>query len=227
VIERLLPSSVATAAAFDDPPGPATARLYPEEAAVVADAVESRQREFATVRNCARQALADLGLPPSPLLPDPRGAPRWPPGVVGSMTHCPGYRAAAVATTTAPAATTTVVALGIDAEPNAPLPEGVLDAVASAEERASVARLLREHPDVRWDRLLFSAKESVFKVWYPLNRHTPGFDEAAVHLSPKDGRFTAQLLTPGPRVFGRQLQRLNGRWLSRSGLLLTAITVWQ
>ncbi|MGH3628882.1 MAG: hypothetical protein ACRDRL_15780, partial [Sciscionella sp.] len=27
--------------------------------------------------------------------PPKRGAPAWPPGVVGSITHCAGYRAAA------------------------------------------------------------------------------------------------------------------------------------
>jgi hypothetical protein len=41
-------------------------RLQQDGAAVVADAVESRQREFATLRDRARQALADLGLPPFP-----------------------------------------------------------------------------------------------------------------------------------------------------------------
>lgn len=84
-----------------------------------------RQREFATARSCARTALARLGVPPVPVLASPRGAPRWPAGVVGSITHCDGYRAAAVAYTR------DVVSLGIDAEPDEPLPnDGTLGPIA-------------------------------------------------------------------------------------------------
>ncbi|MEU5030950.1 hypothetical protein [Streptomyces milbemycinicus] len=37
--------------------------LYPEEEAVVTAAMETRRREFATGRRCARSALAGLGYP--------------------------------------------------------------------------------------------------------------------------------------------------------------------
>ncbi|WP_158717200.1 4'-phosphopantetheinyl transferase family protein [Streptomyces sp. NRRL F-4474] len=77
-------------------------------------AVAARRREFATVRRCARQSLAALGIPPMPLLPGERGAPLWPRGTVGSMTHCLGYRAAAAARADE------ITALGIDAEPHQP-----------------------------------------------------------------------------------------------------------
>ncbi|WP_306332212.1 4'-phosphopantetheinyl transferase [Streptomyces sp. KL109B] len=70
--------------------------LSRQEEALIARAVPKRRNEFTTVRACAHDALAGLGLAPVPLLPDERGAPGWPPGVVGSMTHCPGYGAAAV-----------------------------------------------------------------------------------------------------------------------------------
>ncbi|MXM68985.1 hypothetical protein GR925_37740 [Streptomyces sp. HUCO-GS316] len=61
-------------------------------------AVDGRPREFATGRACARRALEALGVAePGPVLREPGGAPWWPPGVRGSITHCPGYRAAAVA----------------------------------------------------------------------------------------------------------------------------------
>ncbi|WP_423832395.1 hypothetical protein [Streptomyces manipurensis] len=70
-----------------------------------------RRAQFATARACARRALAGLGREPVALLPGPGGAPQWPSGVVGSITHCEGYRAAVAA----PAGV--VAALGIDAEP--------------------------------------------------------------------------------------------------------------
>jgi len=94
VIERILPPGVASAEAFGDPPD---ASLLPGEDEVVALAVEKRRREFTTARSCARAALAKIGVPPVAIPSGPRGAPEWPPGVVGSITHCAGYRAAAVA----------------------------------------------------------------------------------------------------------------------------------
>lgn len=192
--------------------------LFPEETAHVARSVEKRRREFTTVRACARHALAVLGYPPTPLVPTRQGAPTWPAGVVGSMTHCDAYRAAAVAHSRE------VIALGIDAEPNDPLPDGVLDIVATHEELRVLAELGARHPKVNWDRLLFSAKESLFKTYSPLTGRWLGFKEAVV-TPMTDGSFTARLLAPGPRVGDRRLIDFSGRWLVREGLVITAISV--
>lgn len=198
---------------------PADPFLFPEEADTVARAVDKRRREFATVRQCARTALAELGVPPVPILPGAKGAPRWPDGIVGSMTHCAGYRAAAVARSAA------VASLGIDAEPAAPLTDtDVLKLVSDETERAALADLGARHPGVPWDRLLFSAKESVYKTWFPLTGRWLGFDEARVRLDP-DGSFTAALLVPGPTVAGRELAGFEGNWLIRDGIAVTAIVL--
>ena len=69
--------------------------LLPEEEQIVAHAVESRRREYAAVRSCARACLGRLGYRRVPILPGVGGAPSWPAGVLGSMTHCAGYAAAA------------------------------------------------------------------------------------------------------------------------------------
>jgi 4'-phosphopantetheinyl transferase EntD len=216
LLKEIVPSRVACAEAFGDA---RDAVLFPAEEAVVAGAVPMRRREFATARFCARRALAELGVAPAPLLPGPRGAPSWPAGVVGSITHCAGYRASAVASRAR------MVTVGIDAEPDAPLPPGVLDVVASAEERAWVRTLSRTDPRVCWDRLLFSVKESVFKAWYPLARSWLGFEQAHVTVDPARNRFAARLLVPGPRLDGRELAGFAGRWVVRNGLVLTAVTL--
>ncbi|MDJ0461604.1 hypothetical protein [Streptomyces sp. H27-C3] len=126
MIEQILPPDVAVSEAFDDL---ADAPLFPEEAAVVRNAVDSRKREFATARMCARRALADMGLPAVPVLPGEGGAPHWPETVVGSLTHTRGYRAAVLGRRTH------FATLGIDAEPHAPLPDGVIDVTALPAER--------------------------------------------------------------------------------------------
>jgi 4'-phosphopantetheinyl transferase EntD len=216
VIGDILPPEVAVEEAFGDLPDVV---LYPDEEAVVANAVEKRRREFATVRGCARAALAKLGLPPTPIVPGLRGAPQWPSGVVGSITHCAGYRASAVARDQ------DIITIGLDAEPHDRLPDGVLGAVASDAEQARLAALSAATPSVCWDRMLFSAKESVYKAWFPLARRWLGFEEAAIDFDPVGRTFTARLLVEGPVVNGAVLTGFDGRWLVSDGLIVTAIVI--
>lgn len=216
MIASLLPDSVATSECRDDP---AEAFLLPGEEVAVARAVTRRRREYTTVRHCARQAMAALDLPAAPILPGPRRGPVWPEGVVGSMTHCAGYRAAAVARAT------DVVSLGIDAEEHAPLPETVDTLVSLPEERDRLRALAVSHPRVEWHRVLFSAKESVYKTWFPLTGRWLGFEDARLRFDPHAGTFTAELLVPGPVVDGVPVPAFAGRWLVRDGLVLTAIVL--
>jgi 4'-phosphopantetheinyl transferase EntD len=215
VIEKLMPAGVASRDTFVDVP---ESTMFPEEAERVSKAVDKRRREFATVRNCAREAFAELGIPPVALLPGERGAPQWPEGVIGSMTHCAGYRAAVVARTT------DIHSLGIDAEPHAPLPDGVLGMISLAEEKTMLAARTAADSSVHWDRMLFCAKETVYKAWYPLARKWLGFEEASIVLAP-DGTFTAKLLVPGPTVDGAEVAGFTGRWIIGDGLVITAIVL--
>jgi 4'-phosphopantetheinyl transferase EntD len=216
-MDDLVPSGVAVAEAFrdrDDEP------VFPGEEFVVARSVDSRRREFVTARRCARAALAALGIPAAPILPGPKHEPVWPGGVVGSITHCAGYRGAAVARRSA------LASVGIDAEPHAPLPEGVLEAIITPAERPRLAGLAERHPARCWDRLLFSAKESVYKAWFPLTRRMLGFDEADLVVDVAAGTFSARLLVPGTRVDGAPaLTGFTGRFLFEGALVLTAVTV--
>ena len=75
---------------------PADLAPLPEEEPLIARSVPKRRNEFVTVRHCARVAMEQLGVPPSPILKGEKGEPQWPRGVVGSLTHCEGYRAAVV-----------------------------------------------------------------------------------------------------------------------------------
>jgi enterobactin synthetase component D / holo-[acyl-carrier protein] synthase len=216
VIERILPAAAVAIEAGDDERGGA---LFPEEEALVARAVEKRRREFAGGRDCAHRALARLGAPAGPVLAGARGEPVWPAGVVGSITHCRGYRACAVA----PAID--LAALGIDAEPHEPLPRGLVERVAGVAEREAVAELARAESAIAWDRLLFSAKESAYKAWYPLAERRLGFEDAVLSIDPVGGTFAARLLVPGPRLAGAEVRGFDGRWLVAEGLILTAIAV--
>jgi 4'-phosphopantetheinyl transferase EntD len=224
LLAGLVPAAAVAVETFHDDP---EAQLFPAEEALLARAVNKRRREFATGRACARRALTQLGVPPSPLLPGPDREPRWPIGIVGSITHCDGYRAAVVARSR------DLLSVGIDAEPNGPLPEGVLDRVSLAAERAWLRAQSEREPAVHWARLLFCAKEAVYKTWFPLAHRWLGFEDAEITLAPAtdgdgppSGAFDARLLVSGPVVpGGGRLARMHGRYVVERGLVVTAIAL--
>lgn len=216
MIGEILP---ACAAAVESRTDVDDAQLHPEEERVLGQAVEKRRREFTTARVCARQALAQLGFPPAPILSGERGEPLWPKGAVGSITHCAGYRACAVARANE------LLTVGIDAEPNAALPEGLIGDIARPEELPSLRRLGAEHPEVHWERLLFSAKESVYKAWFPLAKRWLGFEDAVIAIDSAAGTFDAKLLVLGPSLADGPLCGFAGRWVVQDGIIATAIAV--
>ena len=228
LLARLLPASVSCAEQFGQADGSAG---LPAERATIAHAVASRRGDYLGVRDCARTALARLGLAPVAIGTGPRREPVWPSGVVGSLTHCAGYRGAAVALAEH------VHSVGIDAEPHEPLPDGVLDTVGLPEEVRAIAGLRRSDPSTQWGRVLFCAKEAVYKAWFPLTGEWLGFEEASIHIettghdlrrhhgSLHGGRFSARLLRPGPTVGGAPLTSFDGRWAVASGLISTAVLV--
>jgi 4'-phosphopantetheinyl transferase EntD len=213
MIEEILPSCVAACEVMGDLPG---VLLFPQEEALLAGAADKRRHEFATARTCARTALGRLGVTPAPILNGRCGALQWPAGVVGSITHCAGYRAAAVAWKHE------VMAIGIDAEPHLALPDGVLAAVATDADLAHLAVLAAAQPRVCWDRLLFCAKEAVFKAWFPLAGRWLDFADASVEFDPAAATFAARLLVKA-QASDRRSGRFTGRWLVRDGLVITVI----
>ena len=214
MIQALLPPGAVAVERLADVDGV----LFAAESAALGRAVEKRRREFTTARICAREALARLGAPAGAVGARADGMPLWPPGVVGSITHCEGYRACAVARARQ------LSAVGIDAEPHAPLPDGVLDAISRPHERRLLASLQGDTPGVHWERILFSAKESLYKALCGLAPRPLSFHDAIVRLWP-GGRFEAELPAGEPPGGGRAPARCRGRWRAGGGLVLTAVTL--
>ncbi len=217
LLSGVLPDTVAAAEMYDDPPDLIP---LPEEEPLIARSVAKRRNEFVTVRHCARRALQELGVPPVPILKGEKGEPCWPDGVVGSLTHCDGYRGAAVGRHDA------VRSVGIDAEPHGVLPNGVLDAISLPAERAEISAL---PGGLHWDRILFCAKEATYKAWYPVTQRWLGFEDAHIVFDIDDGATTGGfestiLIDPAARS-GPPLTTLRGRWSVRDGLALTAIVL--
>jgi len=132
--------------------------LSAAEAAPLEGAVGSVRNASGAARIVARRLLAGLGAPGPVELPRlASGAPSWPPGFVGSLAHDEAVAVAAVARSGA------VRGVGIDVEPALPLPAELVDLVATPAERGDLAA------DLVGARLLFCAKEAVYKATNPLD----------------------------------------------------------
>ncbi|WP_445161104.1 4'-phosphopantetheinyl transferase PptT [Mycobacterium sp. Dal123C01] len=221
LVSSVLPATqgMAYSELYSDPPGLVP---LPEEEPLIAKSVAKRRNEFITVRYCARIALGELGLPPVPILKGDKGEPCWPDGVVGSLTHCTGYRGAVVGRSAA------VRSVGIDAEPHDTLPNGVLDAISLPEERGEIPQVMSA--DLHWDRILFCAKEATYKAWFPLTKRWLGFEDAHITFEADGpgsatGGFVSRILIDGEALTGPPLTALRGRWAVERGLVLTAIVL--
>ncbi len=157
-------------------------------------AVASRQRGYVAGRHCAGQALARLGSSVAlEVIPTGEfGAPQWPAGVTGSITHSVRCAVAVVALREQ------YRSVGIDCEP-------IIDAATAA----SVAeRIVPEQRDIVWlgdqrsmpsfEETLtigFAAKESIYKCLNPVVQEFFGFEAVqlrSIDLARGTAHFTAE-----------------------------------
>jgi 4'-phosphopantetheinyl transferase EntD len=209
-MRSIVPASAALAESDGGRDGDAP--LHPDEARVVAGAVEKRRRDFAAGRACARRALAELGLGDAAIPVGASREPRWPAGVVGSITHCEGYCAAVVGWAD------DIGSIGIDAEPDDPLDGGVAGLVCTPAER----RWIEQAPaSVSWATLMFSAKESLYKAWFPLTRRALDFCDIALEVVPEAGQFRAHAVRPLPAELALLVASVRGRFTIERGYVMT------
>jgi 4'-phosphopantetheinyl transferase EntD len=213
-LRAIVPHDVVAVAVIGEEPA---ATLLSDEESALGRVADVRRREYTIARHCARRALGSLGVAPVPILSGLNREPLWPGDVVGSLTHCRGYCAAAVARRGR------IISIGIDAEPHEPLPQGVFSIVASSED----CKLLETLPPngVAWDRLMFSAKESVYKAWFPLAANWLGFEDVAMTIDAAAATFVARLLVRGPYVDGQMLAEIGGRFVIHDHFIVTAAVI--
>lgn len=211
---------MAVAEAFNrDSAGPLRSPPVPPRPALSLSSV-GWQAEWGDTFPCADVALDRLKVPAGPPFGGIRAAPEWPEGMTGSTANCAGYRVIAVAMTR------DVVALGVDVQRNQPLPDdGLLELVAYDEERERMKDLAARMPDICWDRLLFSAKLAVYKVWFPSAAWQLNLALADIMIDEYGKTFFASLLLPGPIANGEPLTEMRGQWMARDGFLATGVVI--
>ncbi|UVK51710.1 4'-phosphopantetheinyl transferase superfamily protein [Mesorhizobium sp. AR02] len=169
------------------------AHLLPEEARSIPARQPAMRRSSGAARWIAHRLLADIGISDVAIPRAPSGAPVWPDGIIGSLAHDDDMAVAAVAPVGR------IVSLGIDVEPAQPLPDDIFAIVATGADRTGAAdRRLA-------GRILFCAKEAVYKAAYPLDREILGYEDIAVDLdagraTTKTGRKVRLAYCVAPRV---------------------------
>ncbi|TIN28617.1 MAG: 4'-phosphopantetheinyl transferase superfamily protein [Mesorhizobium sp.] len=167
--------------------------LLPEEAHSIPARQPAMRRASGAARWIAHGLLTALGVSDVAILRTPAGAPVWPDGITGSLAHDDDMAVAAVAPVGH------ISSLGIDVEPAQPLPDDILALVTTPADRTDAAdRHLA-------GRILFAAKEAVYKAVYPLDREVLRYEDIAVdlkagHATTKTGRKVNLAYCVAPRV---------------------------
>ena len=152
--------------------------LLDAEAATMAAAATDRRRASGAARHVARELMMRLGYAQLPIPKGASGAPIWPAGLTGSMAHDDRIAVAAVGLQR------DFAAVGIDVEPAVPLPADMLELIATPQELRTIA------DDPLRGKLLFAAKEAVYKAVHPLDSVFLEFHDIEVDLA--GGRATTR-----------------------------------
>ncbi|WP_161860670.1 4'-phosphopantetheinyl transferase family protein [Algicella marina] len=160
--------------------------LMAEEVKAIVRATPRRRREFVAGRVAARHAMSALGYGHNSVPSGSDRAPVWPPGLVGSISHTGSVCMSVVARSS------TASAIGIDVETDEPLSQDLWDTVLTSSDQS----MLRSFPRAdrgRIAKIIFSAKECVYKCQYPISKKLFGFDMLNITLDMEGYRFWATL----------------------------------
>lgn len=175
-----------------------------------------RLLEFATGRDCAHRAIKVLGGSDLAVPVGEGREPLWPDGFVGSISHCPGYVAAAVAVSTE------FRSVGIDVE-KLGQDVGISDIALTKREMKLVEDRRRSFPEVEWEIVLFSIKEAIFKTWFPLQGRWLDYTDAEVWIDLQKSSFVADL-SPDPPSESFP-PRVHGAWAINAGFVAAALAL--
>jgi 4'-phosphopantetheinyl transferase EntD len=195
--------------------------LYPAEAIFCAGFAHKRRADFTAGRLCARRALAALGIVDFAIAVNLDRSPRWPPGIVGSISHTGGYCCAVAAN--APA----FGSIGIDVEIVGRV-TAALDSLVFTHRESAFLSALAGTARARAATVIFSGKEAFYKCQHVVTHQWLDFQDVSLEITTPDmlgGTFRVDTayarLALGP---GIELP-LTGRFRIERDLAVTAIAL--
>jgi 4'-phosphopantetheinyl transferase EntD len=136
------------------------------------------------------------------------GEPVWPVGWVGSISHAEPYSVAVVARANF------ARSIGVDIEAERPVSQAFAERVCSASELAALCAV---GPDGQQQAaVIFSVKEAVYKLRFPLSGEAWSLRRAEIRLN--EGDFLAtfhEAVAPFEQGF-----QLEGKWRRQGGVIL-------
>lgn len=208
-LSHFFPASVRYAVAT---PAMYHASLPGNEAEYVANAVAKRRQEFAAGRSAAREALSQLGYTDISIPQGEKREPVWPESITGSISHCDGFCAACVCRQD------TFSSIGFDVEAATPLDSKLEHLICTKTE---IGRLpARASRSALYTKLIFSAKESVYKCYYPINRCYLDFLDAEINFDFEENTFEATIIRP-PEKSLTNIRHIDGTFVIDDRFIFT------
>lgn len=173
---------------------------------------DKRKEEYLKSRELAHALFSEIGISDFKLLNDDKRAPIWPSGIVGSISHSSGFAIVAISKEHK--------SIGID-----------LEKVMSDERYEKLKDQFLTEEEIKINQIdfnlfgtiVFSAKESLFKLIYPLCREYFGFHSAKIREISEIG-FSIELKSQSTSVskFNGIYQ---GKWQKLDDIILTSLVI--
>lgn len=182
MLDSLFPEGVITGIAA---PWMWSAELTREEQIIIVNAVDKRRRAFTAGRTCARGILRQFGFSGDLTIgKDKYGAPVWPEGIVGSISHTDDVCVVSIGRKKSE-----LTSLGVDVEKDIGLDADLVNLICDELEKETCCNGQVED-SLRLAKVIFSAKESVYKCLYPITRTVLDFQDVHIQLNISEQKFT-------------------------------------
>lgn len=178
-----------------------------------------RKAEFSLGRSCAHQALSKFKLESVPILRNPKTRePVWPESIRGSITHSGNFAAVAVGLSK------DISGVGIDLEDlSRRINFNISKHVCVKEELEWLKQFNLEQAN-RNLRIIFSAKESIFKCFFPLSKTYLSFKDASIKINENNSDFSFTLSKECSDIFKMGFKQ-KGSYSIKNNFLLTSIYI--
>ena len=179
----------------------------------------SRKEHYRSGRICAGEVLSKLGTLGQPVLRDPQTRePLWPEGISGAITHSGKWAAAAAGKTS------DVLGIGIDLEDlERQVDSRISRHVCIPEEQKWLQECGEDFLEQNL-KIIFSAKESIFKAFFPYTRTYLHFHDARILMEQtlfqksKPDSLSVKEKNSKPEKFEFVYLLLNDKVISQTGI---------
>jgi len=179
----------------------------------------SRKEHYRSGRICAGEVLSKLGARGQPVLRDPQTRePLWPEGISGAITHSGNWAAAAAGKTS------DVSGIGIDLEDlERQVDSRISRHVCIPEEQKWLQECGEDFLEQNL-KIIFSAKESIFKAFFPYTRTYLHFHDARILMEQtlfqksKSDSLSKKEKNSKPEKFEFVYLLLNDKVISQTGI---------